>query len=148
MCVRLSQFSQLSFIQYMGLCVFSLPISLMMIVRMYFISYNHLQIGSMTHLPLFRVRSWKNGMRCTSFYIFIMIIYLYWNSPQVPALGPMTCVLFSGPNSSVPALGRISIRSVGRLMSGAASLWREVLWEYITIHQVTEWEITRSKYGS
>ena len=34
-CLRLSQFSQLSFIQYMGLCVFSLPIYLMMIVRIY-----------------------------------------------------------------------------------------------------------------
>ena len=32
-CLRLSQFSQLSFIEYMGLCVFSLPISLMMAVR-------------------------------------------------------------------------------------------------------------------
>ena len=32
-CLRLSQFFQLSFIQYMGLCVFSLPIYLMMIVR-------------------------------------------------------------------------------------------------------------------
>ena len=34
-CVRLNQFSQLSFMQYMGLCVFSLPVSLMMIVRKY-----------------------------------------------------------------------------------------------------------------
>ena len=32
-CLRLGQFSQLSFMQYMGLCVFSLPISLVMIVR-------------------------------------------------------------------------------------------------------------------
>ena len=33
-CLRLSQFSQLSFMQYIGLCVFSLPISLiMMFVR-------------------------------------------------------------------------------------------------------------------
>ena len=32
-CLRLSQFSQLSFIQYMWLCVFSLSICLMMIVR-------------------------------------------------------------------------------------------------------------------
>ena len=32
-CLRLNQFSRLSFMQYMGLCVFSLPISLMMIVR-------------------------------------------------------------------------------------------------------------------
>ena len=32
-CLRLSQFSQVSFMQYMGLCVFSLPISLTMIVK-------------------------------------------------------------------------------------------------------------------
>ena len=32
-CLRISQFSQLYFMQYMGLCVFSWPISLMMIVR-------------------------------------------------------------------------------------------------------------------
>ena len=35
MWVRLSIFSQLSIIQYMGLCVFSLPISFMMIERIY-----------------------------------------------------------------------------------------------------------------
>ena len=34
-CLRLSQFSQLYFMQYMGLCVFRLPISLTMIVRTY-----------------------------------------------------------------------------------------------------------------
>ena len=32
-CLKLSQLSQLYFMQYMGLCVFSLPISLTMIVR-------------------------------------------------------------------------------------------------------------------
>ena len=35
-------------------------------------SYYHHQIGSMTHLPLFRVRSWNNGMCCMSFYILII----------------------------------------------------------------------------
>ena len=39
--VRLSIFSQLSIIQYMGLCVFSLPISLVMIGRIYTLSYYH-----------------------------------------------------------------------------------------------------------
>ena len=43
---KISQFSQLSFMQYMGLCVFSLPISLMMIVRIHvlylIITWNHL----------------------------------------------------------------------------------------------------------
>ena len=33
-CLRLGNFSQLSSMQYMGLCIFSLPISLMMILRM------------------------------------------------------------------------------------------------------------------
>ena len=46
--VRLSIFSQLSIIQYMGLCVFSLPISLVMIEMMYTVSYYHHQIGSHT----------------------------------------------------------------------------------------------------
>ena len=69
--VRLSIFSQLSIIQYMGLCVFSLPISLVMIERIYTLSYYHHQIGSMNYYPLFRVRSWNNGMCCMSLYILI-----------------------------------------------------------------------------
>ena len=48
-CLRLRQFSQLSFIQYMGLCVFSLPISPVMIVRICTLSYYHHQTGSMNH---------------------------------------------------------------------------------------------------
>ena len=39
--------------------------------------YYHHQIGSMTHLPLFRVQSWINGMCCMSFYIFIKLVYLH-----------------------------------------------------------------------
>ena len=69
--VRLSIFSQLSIIQYMGLRVFSLPISLVMIERMYTLSYYHHQIGSMNYYPLFRVRSWNNSMRCMSLYILM-----------------------------------------------------------------------------
>ena len=48
-CLRLRQFSQSSFIQYMGLCVFSLPISPVMIVRMCTLSYYHHQTGSINH---------------------------------------------------------------------------------------------------
>ena len=70
--VRLSIFSQLSIIQYMGLCVFGLPISLVMIERIYTLSYYHHQIGSMNYYPLFRVRSWNNGMRCMSLYILTL----------------------------------------------------------------------------
>ena len=71
--VRLSIFSQLSIIQYMGLCVFSLPILLVMIDRIYTLSYYHHQIGSMNYYPLFRVGSWINGVHCMSLYILIML---------------------------------------------------------------------------
>ena len=74
--VRLSIFSQLSIIQYMGLCVFSLPICLVMIEMIYTLSYYHHQIGSMNYYPLFRARSWNNGMRCMS----IFLLYYFWDS--------------------------------------------------------------------
>ena len=62
-----------SVIQYMiyGAVWFQLPISLVMIERIYTLSYYHHQIGSMNNYPLFRVRSWNNGMRCVSLYILM-----------------------------------------------------------------------------
>ena len=49
-CLRLRQFSQSSFfIRYMGLCVFSLTNSPVIIVRMCTLSYYHHPIGSMNH---------------------------------------------------------------------------------------------------
>ena len=47
------------------------------------LSCHHRQIGSMTHLPLFRVRSWNNGMHCMSFHVltqsvFWLIFYICW----------------------------------------------------------------------
>ena len=55
-------------IQYMRLCVFSLPISLMVIERIY---------ESMNYYPLFRVTSWNNDMRCMPLYI-IIVWYMTW----------------------------------------------------------------------
>ena len=42
-----------------------------------FNQYYHHQIGSKTHLLLFRVRSCNNGMRCFSFYILICWLVFY-----------------------------------------------------------------------
>ena len=69
--VRLSMFSPLSVIQYVGLYVIVLPISVVMIeiIYIYSLSYCHQQIGSMNYYPLFRVRSWNNGVRCMYFFI-------------------------------------------------------------------------------
>ena len=39
--------------------------------NIYTLSYYHHQSGSMNYNPLFRVRSWNNGVRCMSFYILI-----------------------------------------------------------------------------
>ena len=50
--VRLNIFSQLSIIQYMGLCVFRSPISHVRIEIMYTLSDYHHQIGSMNHYPI------------------------------------------------------------------------------------------------
>ena len=38
------------------------------------LSYYHHQNENMTHLPLFRVRLWNNGMRWRSFYILMMML--------------------------------------------------------------------------
>ena len=70
--VRFSIFSQLSIKQYVGLCVFSLPISFVMIERIYLLCLIIIiksEVWTITHL--FRVRSWHNGMHCMSFYILI-----------------------------------------------------------------------------
>ena len=69
--VRLSIFPQLSSIQYMGMRVFSLPISLVMIEKIYTLSYYHNRTGSKNYYPLFRVMSWNNDMRCMSLSIFL-----------------------------------------------------------------------------
>ena len=36
--------------------------------------YHHHQIGIMNYYPLFRVRSWNNGVRCMSFYILMVVL--------------------------------------------------------------------------
>ena len=64
-------------IQHMELCGFSLPISLVMTEIIYTLSYDHHQIESMNYYPLFRVRSWSNGMRCMSFYILMLIMDIH-----------------------------------------------------------------------
>ena len=47
--------------------------------NIYTLSYYHHQIGSMNYYPLFRVRSWNNGVRCISFYILWHIASLRQN---------------------------------------------------------------------
>ena len=43
--------------------------------NIYTLSYYHHQIGSMNYFPLFRVRSWNNGMGCMSFYILMAWLF-------------------------------------------------------------------------
>ena len=66
MCIRLSQFSQLPFMQYM-VCVFGVPIPYDECENKRTLSWYHNQIECMTHLPLVRVRS------CMSLYIHMLV---------------------------------------------------------------------------
>ena len=52
--------------------------------NIYTVSYCHHQIGSMNYFPLFRFRSWNNGMRCVSFYILILIISTLYKNVLYP----------------------------------------------------------------
>ena len=78
--------------------------------NIYTLSYYHHQIGSMNYYPLFRARSWNNGVHCMSFYIlmetlsalFMMtssnvnifrVTDTLWNSPvtgEFPSQRPVT----------------------------------------------------------
>ena len=75
-CLRLSQFSHLTFMQYMGLCIQLTHLSYDDCENTCTLSYYHHQIGSMTHLLLLRVRSWNNGIHCISFYVLIVISFV------------------------------------------------------------------------
>ena len=70
-CLRLSLFSQLYFMQCMGLCLFSLPISHVDCDNMCTLAKNlhhYHQIRRINHYTLLRVRSWNSGTRYVSYY--------------------------------------------------------------------------------
>ena len=73
----------------MGLCAFNLPISLVVIERIYTLSCCHHHIGSMNYYPLFRVRAWNNGMRSIFLWICDMggllrgTFVSWWYLPQI-----------------------------------------------------------------
>ena len=55
-------------------CIFSVyPIPSWWLREYIALSYYHHQIGSMKYYPLFRVRSWNNGMRCMSLYNLMLL---------------------------------------------------------------------------
>ena len=69
---KIKIFSPLSIIQHVGLYVFSLPISLVMIERIYILCLIIIIKSEVwTYNSLFRVRSWNNGVRCMSSYILM-----------------------------------------------------------------------------
>ena len=92
MCLGLSQFSQLLFMQYMGLCVFSLPISFVMILKMR--ALRLIIIMKSESLAILNVTSWNNGMRYMSCYVitpmtiitvnfFVNFLSKYFNTNRV-----------------------------------------------------------------
>ena len=61
----------MNFMPYMGLRLFSLPISLLQIVSMFVIHL--IFIGHINYYPLFRSRSWNNGMPCMFCYVLRLL---------------------------------------------------------------------------
>ena len=66
--------------------------------NVYTLPYYHHQIGNMN--PLFRVRSWKNGMRCMPLYILITGTWTIMKSPQ--------CLLSLRPKITGPMARRLT----------------------------------------
>ena len=64
-----------SILRYIGLWIFSLPTSLVMIVRIcvYFIILSSSNWKYENHWHLFMGRSWNNGMLCMSFYVLTVL---------------------------------------------------------------------------
>ena len=78
-CVRLSHFSQITFHAIYGaVCIELTRFSYDDCENTRTWSYHHHQIACMTHLPLSRIRSWNNGMRCMSFCIRIISKSVVW----------------------------------------------------------------------
>ena len=75
-CLRLSQFSMILYAIYGAVCGQLTHFSYNECANTCTSSYYHHQVGSMTHLSLFRARSLKNDKRCISCYIPIRTILL------------------------------------------------------------------------
>ena len=64
------------------------------------LSYYHHQIRSMNYYPLFRVRSWNNGMCCMSFYILNIIVVSH-RGQWVNSLWPSDAIRRQGTESTL-----------------------------------------------
>ena len=80
-------FSQLSIIQYVGLCFQFTHFPCDVRENIFTLFCYHHQNGSMNYYPLFRVRSWNNGVSCMSFCILssstTMLLWDCWNCKRI-----------------------------------------------------------------
>ena len=65
-------FSVIHYTIYGAVCFQSTPFPCHDLEK-YTLSYYHHQIRSMNYYPLFRVRSWNNGMRCMFLYPYVLL---------------------------------------------------------------------------
>ena len=110
----------------------------------YFAYYHH-QIGSMNYYPLFRVRSWNNGVRCMSFYILKGGLVFCWTSVnQFPVDGiawgyPWTeCVSMNrNTEDAWPHTHRVLSWNCGNLLreeNMSATLWKRFMEKSVLFH--------------
>ena len=109
----------------MWACVFSVdPFPSWWLREYTYLSCYHHQIGSMNYYPLFRVRSWNNGMRCMSIFFWLSdYTHSPWIQPDQPWTNCDTMFLSSSSNTSSRLLPRptcaskLSLRSTYRITS-------------------------------
>ena len=73
---KIKSVPSITFIQCMGLCVFSSPISRDDCDKGRTLSYYPHQNGSMNQQPLLSITSWNGGMRCMCWYVLIKYHYI------------------------------------------------------------------------
>ena len=77
---KINQILSIILTQFMGLCVFNLPNSLTMIVRIHLLYLTIIIKSEVWAIyPFVMVRSWNNGIRCMSFH-FLVICCIIWQN--------------------------------------------------------------------
>ena len=106
---------------YMGLCVFSLPIPIVMIERIYTLSYHHHQIGSMNYHPLFGLG--HETMVCALYVSLYSYANTFHRWPVVsPHKGPVTLI-----KKGFHVMTSHDIFAINRLFTGVRKT-RSVAW--------------------
>ena len=159
-CLKLSLFSQSSIIQYMGLCVSSLPISLVMIERIYILCLI-INIKSEVWTIIHCLGSGHQTMVCMSVCLDIYL-YLFCNNPErlfmtlvslfieEPIVRLSACLSSNDCNYHIGYYGRyiIHYHTVNGLLHHRKYHYDVIKWKHFPRYCPFVWGIHRSSVES